>query len=118
MRLGAFVFLLLASGALAQPAQHTGRTVLVVELSEVSDERIDARCGPAGFAHLPVHARVVALEEGAWPHTTIVLGWPVCGGTLRDWGVAPGQRYRVRVRVGRDLAPDRPRHVRWSEPLP
>lgn len=117
MRPVALAVLLLSSSAVAQPARRTGRTVLVVEITDVSDERIDVRCGPAGFAHVPVHARILEVQEGAWPHETIVLGWPICGGTLRGWGVLPGRRYRVRVRVGAERDPDRAREVRWAEAL-
>ena len=82
---------LAAAGAHARPPAKQ-RVVMQVEVVERERKPV-IPCGGIGAQPRDVTARVLAVEEGAFPGDTIRLAWPMC-----EWSrVEPGDHFRVRI---------------------
>ncbi|MFO0686519.1 MAG: hypothetical protein U0234_30950 [Sandaracinus sp.] len=77
----------------AQPSSATERLTLVVEIVARDDTPVTP-CGIHGATPRDVTARVIQVEEGAFPADQILLSWPVC--TIGQLVV--GARHRVQIR--------------------
>ncbi len=67
------------------------RVTLVVEVIDRDGTPI-IPCGQAGAQPRDVTARVISVEEGAFPRARILLRWPMCE------LVTPGQVFRIHIR--------------------
>lgn len=96
-------------------APTTERITLIVEVV-TRDYTPVIPCGRVGAQPRDVTARVLTVEEGAFPGDTVLLSWPLCEFSR----LGPGDQFRIRIRrrVGRPTSPSTRYLVRWEQAVP